>query len=134
MSQNFHLDSLDKRILHYLTKDARMPFLEVARNCKVSGAAIHQRVQKMVEAGVISGTQFTISPKGAGFHTCAFIGIQVNLTSTSTHEQVFQKIKQSKEAFCGTFWLICTFCAYFSEIFIIFCTFLGVWQRFCRIF
>jgi len=97
MSQNFHLDSLDKRILQHLMKDARMPFLEVARNCKVSGAAIHQRVQKMIEAGVISGTQFTISPKGAGFQTCAFIGIQVNLTSTSTHEEVFQKIKQIPE-------------------------------------
>lgn len=97
MQHNFHLDSLDRRILQLLTTDARMPFLEVARKCKVSGAAIHQRVQKMMEAGVISGTQFNISPKGAGFLTCAFIGIQVNLTSTSTHEEVFQKIKQIPE-------------------------------------
>lgn len=97
MTNSFHLDSLDKRILSYLTADARMPFLEVARNCKVSGAAIHQRVQKMVEAGVISGTQFNLSPKGMGYLTCAFIGIQVNLTSSTTHEQVFQQIKQIPE-------------------------------------
>ncbi len=56
MANNFRLDSLDRRILQLLTKDARTPFLEVARQCKVSGAAIHQRVQKMIEAGVIEGT------------------------------------------------------------------------------
>lgn len=95
--QSFHLDSLDKRILSYLTSDARLPFLEVARKCNVSGAAIHQRVQKMIEAGVISGTQFNLSPKGMGYLTCAFIGLQVNLTSTTTHEEVFQQIKQIPE-------------------------------------
>jgi len=94
---NFHLDSLDRRILSYLCTDARMPFLEVARKCNVSGAAIHQRVQKMAEAGVISGTQFNVSQKGLGYHTCAFIGLQVNLTSTSTHDSVFQKIMQIPE-------------------------------------
>jgi Lrp/AsnC family transcriptional regulator, regulator for asnA, asnC and gidA len=95
--QHFHLDSLDKRILSYLTADARTPFLEVARKCNVSGAAIHQRVQKMVEARVISGTQFNLSSKGMNYLTCAFIGIQVNLTSTTTHEEVFQKIKRIPE-------------------------------------
>jgi Lrp/AsnC family transcriptional regulator, regulator for asnA, asnC and gidA len=94
---NFHLDSLDKRILTYLTADARMPFLEVARKCNVSGAAIHQRVQKMIEASVISGAQFNLSPKGMGYLTCAFIGIQVNLTSTTTHEEVFQQIMRIPE-------------------------------------
>lgn len=94
---NFRLDSLDKRILTFLTKDARMPFLEVARQCKVSGAAIHQRVQKMQEAGVISGSQLNLSHKEMGYLTCAFIGIQVNLTATSTHNEVFQKISQIPE-------------------------------------
>ncbi len=94
---NFHLDSLDRRILSLLTADARLPFLEVARKCKVSGAAVHQRVSKMIDAGVISGTQFNISQKGLGYFTCAFIGIQVNLTATSTHEEVFRKIEQIPE-------------------------------------
>lgn len=93
----FHLDSLDRRILNLLLRDARMPFLEIARQCKVSGAAIHQRVQKMMEAGIITGSQFNLSAKGLGYMTCAFIGIQVNLTSTSTHEEVFQKIKRIPE-------------------------------------
>jgi len=49
MAEHFHLDSLDKRILKMLVRDARIPFLEIARQCGVSGAAIHQRVQKMVD-------------------------------------------------------------------------------------
>ncbi|NWJ51081.1 MAG: Lrp/AsnC ligand binding domain-containing protein [Bacteroidetes bacterium] len=97
MVQDFHLDSLDKKILEFLTADARMPFLEVARKCKVSGAAIHQRVQKMTEAGVIKNTQVMLSTKGLGYLTCAFIGIQINLTTTRTHEQVFEKIRQIPE-------------------------------------
>ena len=91
------IDFLDKRILDYLQKDARMPYLEIARKCKVSGAAIHQRIQKMKESGVISGARIELSPKGMGFMTCAYIGIQVNLTSTSTHEEVFRKIRQIPE-------------------------------------
>lgn len=97
MADKFHIDSLDKKILTLLTKDARMPFLEVARRCKVSGAAIHQRVQHMMEARVITGTQFNLNPKGLGYLTCAFVGIQVNLTSTSTHEEVFNRIRKIPE-------------------------------------
>lgn len=94
---DFHIDSLDRRILSSLTKNARTPFLEIARNCKVTGAAIHQRVQRLVAAKVVSGSQFNLNPKGMGYSTCAFIGLQVNLTSTSTHETVFDRIKRVEE-------------------------------------
>ncbi|MBW7847611.1 MAG: Lrp/AsnC ligand binding domain-containing protein [Bacteroidales bacterium] len=97
MPSDFHLDTLDRRILSLLLKDARMPFVEVARNCRVSGAAIHQRVARLTEAGVIEGSQFRLSPKGLGYMTCAFIGIQVNLTATSTHQEVFNKIREIPE-------------------------------------
>jgi Lrp/AsnC family transcriptional regulator, regulator for asnA, asnC and gidA len=97
MNNNFHLDSLDKRILSLLSQDARLPFVEVARKCKVSGAAVHQRVQKMIEAGVVSGSRFNIDPKGLGYLTCAYIGLQVNLIADTTHEMVFEKIKRIPE-------------------------------------
>jgi Lrp/AsnC family transcriptional regulator for asnA, asnC and gidA len=94
MINRFHIDSLDKKIIKLLNKDARVPYLEVARKCNVSGAAIHQRIQKMQEAGVISGSSLQLNPKALGYMTCAFIGIQVNLTSTSTHDEVFNKISK----------------------------------------
>ena len=51
---HYNLDSLDKKILKLIAKDARIPFLEVARLCNVSGAAIHQRIQKLTNLGVLS--------------------------------------------------------------------------------
>jgi Lrp/AsnC family transcriptional regulator for asnA, asnC and gidA len=97
MTDKFHLDSFDRRILSFLIKNARIPYLEVARKCNVSGAAIHQRINKMIEEGVISGSQFTVDPKGIGYHTCAFVGIQVNLVKETTHQEVFQKISEIPE-------------------------------------
>lgn len=72
---NFQIDSLDRKILSILTKNARMPFLEVARECGVSGAAIHQRVQRLTKLGIISGSRFVVDPKKLGYNTCAYIGV-----------------------------------------------------------
>jgi Lrp/AsnC family transcriptional regulator, regulator for asnA, asnC and gidA len=97
MSNDFKIDELDKKILHFVSKNARTPFLEIARESGVTGASIHQRMQKLQDAGIISGSQFNLSPKGLGYFTCAYIGLQVSLTSTRTHEEVFEKIKAIPE-------------------------------------
>ncbi len=91
------IDSLDKRILSFLTRDARIPFLEIARKCNVSGAAIHQRVNQLIADKIVSGSHFNVNPVGLGYGTCAFIGLVINLTSTSTHDTVFKKITQIPE-------------------------------------
>lgn len=70
-----NLDSLDKKILRLIAEDARIPFLEVARSCNVSGAAIHQRIQKLNSLGVLKGSQFIIDPEKIGYETCAYIGL-----------------------------------------------------------
>lgn len=75
MEDNFQIDSLDKKILSIIQGNARVPFLEVARECGVSGAAIHQRVQKLTKMGVITGSEFILDPKKIGYYTCAYIGI-----------------------------------------------------------
>ncbi len=93
----FRIDSLDKKILKILMDDARTPFLEIARRCNVSGAAVHQRIEKMQEAGIISGSHFHVDPVRLGYLTQAFVGIQVNLTSTRTHDEVFGKISKIPE-------------------------------------
>ena len=59
---NMQLDSLDYQILKTLSENARKPYLEIARECGVSGAAIHQRIQKLKSMNVISGSHTLISP------------------------------------------------------------------------
>lgn len=72
---NPSIDALDLKILRMIAEDARTPFLEVARECGVSGAAVHQRVQKLVNIGVIKGSEFVVNPESVGYGTCAFVGI-----------------------------------------------------------
>lgn len=69
------LDKLDRKILRLIAEDARIPFLEVARSCNVSGAAIHQRIQKLTNLGILLGSQFIIDPEKIGYETCAYIGL-----------------------------------------------------------
>lgn len=69
------LDNLDKKILRIISEDARIPYLEVARLCNVSGAAIHQRMQKLTNLGVLRGSQFIIEPEKIGYETCAYVGL-----------------------------------------------------------
>ena len=71
------IDSIDRKILKFLIKNARMPFLEIARECKISGAAIHQRIKKLEDAGVILGSRLIVDPKKLGFDVCAFISIRI---------------------------------------------------------
>ena len=70
-----NLDLLDKKILRLIAEDARIPFLEVARSCNVSGAAIHQRIQKLTNLGILKGSRFIIDPEKVGYETCAYIGL-----------------------------------------------------------
>lgn len=69
------LDKLDEQILQLIADNARIPFLEVARVCNVSGAAIHQRIQKLTNLGILKGSEFIIDPEKIGYETCAYIGL-----------------------------------------------------------
>ena len=62
----FSIDGIDKTILRALMKDARTPILEIARSVGISGAAIHQRLRKLENSGLIAGSKFVINPK-SGF-------------------------------------------------------------------
>ena len=69
------IDNLDKKILKILSQNARIPFKDVATECNVSRAAIHQRVQHLIEANVIMGSGFNVNPKSLGYSTCTYVGI-----------------------------------------------------------
>ena len=71
------IDKLDKKILGILSANARLPFKDVAAECGVSRAAIHQRVQHLIENGVITGSSFEISPKALGYTTCTYVGMDL---------------------------------------------------------
>ena len=84
------IDKLDKKILSILSKNARMPFKDVANDCGVSRAAIHQRVQKLIEEGIITGSGFNVNPKSLGYNTCTYVGI--TLERGSMYKSVVEHI------------------------------------------
>ena len=71
------VDKLDRQILEIVSLNARIPFRDVAEQCNVSRAAIHQRVQRMIENDVITGSGYHINPKVLGFATSAYIGVKL---------------------------------------------------------
>jgi Lrp/AsnC family transcriptional regulator for asnA, asnC and gidA len=89
------LDSLDEKILNLITDNARIPYLEVARECGVSGAAIHQRVQKLTTLGVIKGSEFILDEEKIGFETCAYIGIF--LTTPGSYDEAVKQLQKIPE-------------------------------------
>lgn len=95
MEEQVHIDELDRKILSIIQNDARIPFLEVARECGVSGAAIHQRVQKLIKSGVIIGSEFKVDPKSMGYNTCAYVGIF--LEKAGLYKEVVAQLKDIPE-------------------------------------
>lgn len=92
---NHNLDALDRKILNLVAGDARIPFLEVARACNVSGAAIHQRIQKLINIGVLKGSQFIVDPEKIGYETCAYIGLY--LKEPENFDYVVEELKKIPE-------------------------------------
>ena len=61
----------------------------------MSGAAIHQRIQKLTNIGILKGSQFLIDPEKVGYETCAFIGL--NLKNPEDFDQVLEELKKIPE-------------------------------------
>lgn len=88
-------DKLDLSILHALTENARTPYLEIAREYGVSGAAVHQRVQRLIANKVIVGSRCLIDPSAVGFNVVAYLGI--NAMPGSDIEKIAAGLRQIEE-------------------------------------
>ena len=89
------IDDLDRKILKIITHNARIPFKDVAAECGVSRAAVHQRVQKMFENGVITGSSYHVQPKLLGYQLCVYIGI--TMENASMYNQVISALEEIPE-------------------------------------
>ncbi len=89
------IDELDRQILSIITKNSRQPFKDVADVCGVSRAAVHQRVQKLIDEGVITGSGYTVNPKKLGYQLSAYIGI--TLEKGNMYEDVSRELEKIPE-------------------------------------
>ena len=89
------IDNLDKKILQIIMKNARIPSKDVAVVCGVSRAAIHQRIQHMIDMKIITGSGYNVDPKALGYATCTYVG--VNRERGSQYRKVFPELEKIKE-------------------------------------
>ncbi len=89
------IDSLDRKILNIVMHNARIPSKDVAMVCGVSRAAIHQRLQRMIDLNVITGSGYNVNPKILGYATCTYIG--VNLERGAMYNDVVPELEKIPE-------------------------------------
>lgn len=89
------IDDLDKKILEIISNNARIPFKDVANECGVSRAAIHQRVQRLIDMGVIIGSGYHVNPTSLGYNTCTYVGI--NLERGNQYNSVVEQLSKIPE-------------------------------------
>ncbi len=71
------IDRLDLHIWKIVMHNARIPSKDVALECGVSRAAIHQRLQRLIDMKVITGSGYKVNPKTLGYATCTYIGVNL---------------------------------------------------------
>jgi len=91
MTLRNQLDDIDLKILDIISKNARTPFKDVAAEVGVSRAAVHQRVNRMIDLNVIIGSGYHIDPKKIDLKTCTYIGIF--LEKGSLYSTVAEKLR-----------------------------------------
>lgn len=89
------IDNLDRRILNIVMRNARVPSKDVAVECGVSRAAIHQRIQRLIEMKVIVGSGYNINPKKLGYNTCTYVGVK--LEKGSMYRDVVREFEKVPE-------------------------------------
>ena len=89
------IDNLDKKILKIIMRNARIPSKDVSLECNVSRAAIHQRIQRMIDMNVITGSGYNVNPKTLGYATCTYIG--VTLEKGAMYRDVVPELEKIEE-------------------------------------
>lgn len=112
------IDDLDRRILEIIMHNARIPSKDVAAVCGVSRAAIHQRIQRMIDLEVITGSGYHVDPKILGYHTCTYIGVK--LERGSMYRDVVPELEKIKEIVechftTGPYTMLCKLYAFDNE-------------------
>ena len=95
MDKNYEIDKVDHDILDILSQDAKKPYTEVARKVFVSGGTVHVRMNKLEEAGIVTGSTLDLDYSKLGYTLTAFLGIY--LSKSSLYDEVFGKLKEIDE-------------------------------------
>ncbi len=69
------LDAIDRKILTLLREDGRMPHASIAKEVGLSAPAVHERVRKLEQRGIIAGYHAVLAPESLGKVHVAFVQV-----------------------------------------------------------
>ena len=72
------MDDIDKKILNILQNNFRISYKDLGKKVKMAASSVHNRVQKMLDEGIIKKEDTIINPMRAGFDTIAILGLSVD--------------------------------------------------------
>ncbi|MFY7906199.1 MAG: Lrp/AsnC family transcriptional regulator [Burkholderiaceae bacterium] len=76
MQANIQIDEMDARILSAMSADSRRSYADVGAEVGLSTAAVHERVRKLVDRGVIRRFSLSVDPDALGLSFTAFVAIR----------------------------------------------------------
>ena len=89
------LDEFDINIIKELEKDGRMAYSAIATNLKISNTLVHQRINRLMEQGIITGIKPVINEKKVGYDWGSFTGITLNKDQDS--DRIIEELKNIPE-------------------------------------
>ncbi|WP_088283022.1 MULTISPECIES: Lrp/AsnC family transcriptional regulator [unclassified Kineosporia] len=69
------MEETDLQILHLLARDGRMSFTDLGKATGLSTSAVHQRVRRLEQRGVITGYAAVIDAELLGLPLTAFVSV-----------------------------------------------------------
>lgn len=91
----YHLDSVDKEIIYMLMDNAKSSLAQISKNVGISTTAVHQRIKKLEQAGVIENSISFLNPKKIGYKVVSFVGIY--LEQPGNYQDTIKAMKEVNE-------------------------------------
>ena len=89
------IDEFDINIIKELEKDGRVPYSTIASTLKISNTMVHQRINRLIEQGILTGIKPIINEKKVGYDWGAFTGLTLNKDQDSN--RVIEELKKIPE-------------------------------------
>jgi Lrp/AsnC family transcriptional regulator, leucine-responsive regulatory protein len=70
------VEEIDRKIVSLLARNGRMSFTDLAKQAGLSVSAVHQRVRRLEQDGVIKGYVAVFDPEDIGLPLTAFVSVK----------------------------------------------------------
>ena len=94
---NRQLDSFDLKILGILAQDGRIPVTDLAQRVGLSRTPCQQRLNRLIESGVILGFRAVIDPRPLGLDHIAYTEVKLSDTREAALQDFNHAVRQIDE-------------------------------------